>query len=149
MQLHQLKRKNPNKSKKRVGRGGSRGKTSGHGHKGQKARAGGTPRPEMRDIIKKIPKLRGHGKNRAKTVHSGRTQVEIVNLSTLDKNFETGEAVNPETLVAKKIVRKNGRMFPPVKILSKGTLSKKLVFSGVTFSEAARELVEKGGSTIS
>ncbi len=39
-----------------IGRGGKRGKTSGRGHKGQNARAGTSKRPEMRDIIKKLPK---------------------------------------------------------------------------------------------
>jgi len=81
MQLHQLKRNTPNKKAKRVGRGGKRGKTSGRGMKGQKARAGTSGRPEMRDIIKKIPKLRGHGKNRARTVNAERILPSVVNLS--------------------------------------------------------------------
>ena len=46
-----------------VGRGGKRGKTSGRGTKGQNARAGRKKRPEMRDFIKRIPKLRGRGKS--------------------------------------------------------------------------------------
>ena len=66
MQLHQLQPKHSKKRKKIVGRGGKRGKTSGRGHKGQKARAGHRIRPEERDAIKKIPKKRGHGKNRAR-----------------------------------------------------------------------------------
>ena len=57
MQLKDLKRENPNKRSTRVGRGGKRGKTSGRGHKGQNARAGNSKRPEIRDIIKKVPKL--------------------------------------------------------------------------------------------
>ena len=44
-----------------VGRGGKRGKTSGRGGKGQTARAGNKRRPELRDFIKRIPKLRGRG----------------------------------------------------------------------------------------
>jgi large subunit ribosomal protein L15 len=68
MQAHTLKRNTPNKKTPRVGRGGVRGKTSGRGTKGQKARSGRKMRPEMRDLIKKIPKLRGHGKNRARTI---------------------------------------------------------------------------------
>ena len=60
MELHTLKRKNPNKKARQVGRGGTRGKTSGRGGKGQTARAGNKRRPELRDIIKKLPKLRGY-----------------------------------------------------------------------------------------
>jgi len=44
-----------------VGRGGKRGKTAGRGTKGQNARAGRKKRPELRDIIKKLPKRRGYG----------------------------------------------------------------------------------------
>ena len=61
MQFHTLKRKTKNKKSRRVGRGGTRGKTSGRGTKGQNARSGRKKRPEMRDIIKKVPKLRGRG----------------------------------------------------------------------------------------
>ena len=56
MQLHDLKRKTENKDVKRVGRGGGRGKTSGRGTKGQNARAGHKKRPEIREILKKLPK---------------------------------------------------------------------------------------------
>jgi large subunit ribosomal protein L15 len=59
MQLHLLKRAHPNKKDRIVGRGGKRGKTSGRGGKGQTARAGNKRRPELRDIIKKLPKHRG------------------------------------------------------------------------------------------
>ncbi len=84
MQLHELQPTTPRKSAKRIGRGGKRGKTSGKGHKGQKARAGNSSRPEMRDIIKKLPKLRGHGKNRARTVNSERVLPVVVNVSALE-----------------------------------------------------------------
>ena len=61
MQFNTLKRKTPNKKSKMVGRGGKRGKTSGRGTKGQNARAGRKKRPELRDFIKRVPKLRGRG----------------------------------------------------------------------------------------
>lgn len=67
MQFHTLKRKNPNKKSKQVGRGGTRGKTSGRGTKGQNARAGRKKRPELRDFIKRVPKLRGRGKSSLKS----------------------------------------------------------------------------------
>lgn len=67
MQFHTLKRKTPNKKSRSVGRGGKRGKTSGRGTKGQNARAGRKKRPELRDFIKRVPKLRGRGKNSNKS----------------------------------------------------------------------------------
>jgi ribosomal protein L15 len=57
MQLHTLKRKTQRQTKQQVGRGSKRGKTSGRGQKGQTSRAGRKLRPEIREIIKKIPKL--------------------------------------------------------------------------------------------
>lgn len=67
MQFHTIKRKTPNKKSKQVGRGGTRGKTAGRGTKGQNARSGRKKRPEIRDTIKRIPKLRGRGKNYLKS----------------------------------------------------------------------------------
>ena len=60
MQIHNLKRIHKNKKDRIVGRGGRRGKTSGRGGKGQTARAGNKRRPELRDIIKRLPKNRGY-----------------------------------------------------------------------------------------
>ena len=66
MQIHNLKRTHKNKKDRIVGRGGKHAKTSGRGGKGQTARAGNKRRPELRDIIKKLPKLRGYRFNTAK-----------------------------------------------------------------------------------
>lgn len=60
MQIHTLKRIHKNKKDRLVGRGGKHAKTSGRGGKGQTARAGNKRRPELRDIIKKLPKNRGY-----------------------------------------------------------------------------------------
>src|SRR3989338_6673813 len=60
MQIHEVKPKLKKHAQKRVGRGGKRGTYSGRGIKGQKARAGHRIRPALRDVIKKIPKLRGY-----------------------------------------------------------------------------------------
>lgn len=60
MQIHDLKRTHKNKRDRLVGRGGKHAKTSGRGGKGQTARAGNKRRPELRDIIKKLPKNRGY-----------------------------------------------------------------------------------------
>ena len=67
MQFHNLKSKTPRKKSKQVGRGGTRGKTAGRGTKGQNARAGHKKRPELRDFIKRFPKLRGRGVNSFKS----------------------------------------------------------------------------------
>ncbi|PIT91192.1 50S ribosomal protein L15 [Candidatus Kaiserbacteria bacterium CG10_big_fil_rev_8_21_14_0_10_49_17] len=146
MQLHELQRHTKNKDKKRVGRGGTRGKTSGRGTKGQKARAGHSLRPEMRDTIKKLPKLRGRGKNINKRFHK---RAVPVNLSLLEAAFSAGESVTPETLVEKKIIKKSGGVYPVVKILGVGTLSKKLSVAGVDASAKAKEAIESAGGSMS
>ena len=64
MQLHTLQPLNSLKGKKRVGRGGKRGTYSGRGQKGQRSRAGRKIRPAMRDLIQRLPKLRGAGNKR-------------------------------------------------------------------------------------
>ena len=60
MQIHNLKRQHKNKRNRMVGRGGKHAKTSGRGGKGQTARAGNKRRPELRDVIKRLPKNRGY-----------------------------------------------------------------------------------------
>lgn len=148
MQLHQLKRKTKAKTKKRVGRGGARGKTSGRGHKGQKARAGHRIRPEIRDMIKKLPKLRGHGVNRARTVNSSIVKPTPINLRVLEENFSNGDKVNPKVLVSAGLVDKKKGRIPKVKILGIGVLSKKLRVSNCAISESAKAQVEKAGGKV-
>jgi len=148
MQTHQIKRNTPNKSKMTIGRGGKRGKTSGRGHKGQKARAGHSLRPEIRDIIKKLPKKRGYGKNRARTVNSSVVKPTPVNLSILDSVFADGEVITRAILVEKKVVSmKKGRL-PKVKILGLGSITKKITISGCSISGSAKEKIEKIGGKI-
>ena len=148
MQLHELKPTTPKKDAKRIGRGGKRGKTSGRGHKGQKARAGNSTRPEMREIIKKLPKLRGHGVNRAKAVNTGRALPEVVNVAKLENLFSAGETVSPKTLAAKKAITVRGKALPQVKILGSGELSKKLTVTDCLVSKSAKEKIEKAGGSV-
>jgi len=148
MQLHELTPKTPRKTAKRIGRGGKRGKTSGRGHKGQTARAGNSTRPEMREQIKKLPKLRGHGKNRSKTVNNERTLYVPVNLTALEVAFDAGETVSPKTLVAKGVVKTVRKRAPAVKILGTGDLTKKLTITGCAVSATAATKVEKAGGTV-
>lgn len=147
MQLNTLAPRTKNKKNAAVGRGGKRGKTSGRGGKGQTARAGHHIRPEVRDLIKKFPKLRGHGKNRARTVKTNRIPTSAVNLAALELNFKAGETVSPATLLAKGLVRRAKGRAPLVKILAQGELTKALAVRGCTLSEAATAAVEKAGGT--
>ena len=148
MQLHQLKPKTTRSIAKRIGRGGKRGKTSGRGHKGQKARTGNSTRPEMREQVKKLPKLRGHGKNRAQAVNAERVRPVVVNLSVLEATFDTGATVTPRTLVTHGIITTVGKKAPTVKILGTGELTKKFVLSGCTVSKTVRTKIEAAGGSV-
>jgi large subunit ribosomal protein L15 len=132
----------------RVGRGGKRGKTSGKGNKGQKARSGRKMRPEMRDLIKKIPKLRGHGKNRSRTVRQDKKVFLPVNISVLETVFVDGDSVTPAILVKKGVLSLAAGRMPKIKILGNGTLSKKLTVSAHAVSVGAKAAIEKAGGTI-
>lgn len=149
MQYNELQRNTATATKRRIGRGGKRGKTSGKGHKGQKARAGNSSVPQMREIIKKLPKLRGHGKNRARTVNAERTLPVIVNVSVLNERYESGAEVNPKTLAHSGVLEKKSGKLPVVKILGSGELTKKLSVSGCSVSASAREKIEKAGGSVS
>jgi large subunit ribosomal protein L15 len=148
MQIHNISSATPRKTKKRIGRGGKRGKTSGRGGKGQTARTGNSGRPEMRDIIKRLPKLRGHGKNRARTVNAERVLPTVVNLNVLESTFELGSQITPATLVGAGVIGKVGGKLPKVKILGTGEVTKKFTVSGCVFSASAKEKIEKAGGTI-
>ncbi len=145
MQLNELKRKTPQKGPKRVGRGGGRGKTSGRGTKGQKARAGHSIRPDVREKLKKLPKQRGRGIH---GLHTYQTRPEVVNVSLLELSFSTGETVSPAILLERSLIRTRRNALPMVKILGDGTLTKKLTVSGCTVSTAAKEKIEKAGGAV-
>lgn len=144
MQTHTLKAKTKRTKHVQVGRGGKRGKTSGRGTKGQKARAGAKLRPEMRDIIKKIPKLRGRGKNSNLPVKN----TVAVTLAMLDKSFNAGDEVTMITLREKSLITAVEARAKSAKIVATGTLGKKLTISGVPASEGAKKEIEKAGGTI-
>lgn len=147
MQTHELKRATPNKKKKLVGRGTTRGKTAGRGQKGQKSRAGHSLRPAFRDIVKKLPKLRGHGKNRAQTVNSSTEKAYTLNVAKLEV-FETNSLVSAKTLEEKGLVRRSGGRLPNIKILGGGDLSKKLMVIGCEVSASAKEKIEAAGGKV-
>ena len=146
MQIHEIKRVHALKKKKTVGRGGRRGKTSGRGGKGQTARAGNKRRPAMRDIIKKLPKLRGHGKNRSESVFY-RGPEAVVNVGLLSI-FKEGDVVNPTTLQASKLINVRFDKMPRVKILGTGELTIKLTVEECEVSVTAKDKIEKAGGTV-
>jgi len=141
MQLDTLKRQHPNKKFRQVGRGGTRGKTSGRGGKGQTARAGNKRRPEIRDIIKKLPKLRGY-RFKSAVIKSSPVNVEALNV------FDVGAVVNTASLLEKNLIHHVGGILPHVKILGAGELSKKLSITGCKVSASARAKIEKAGGNI-
>lgn len=146
MELHNLKRATPRKYHREIGRGGKRGKTSGRGTKGQKSRAGHRMRPELRDIIKKLPKKRGHGKNRAASTFP-RPRPFGVNVSSLSV-FPVGATVNPKLLLEYGIVRSASALKQGIKILGTGSIDKKLTITGCTVSVAAKTKIEAAGGTV-
>lgn len=145
MQSHSLKAKTKRKRSVQVGRGGKRGKTSGKGTKGQNARAGRKKRPEIRDFIKRFPKLRGRGVSPFK---SFQPKPIVVNLAELDAAYKAGETVSLATLIEKGVIDVRNGKPSKVKILGTGELTNKLSFEGVLVSESAKTKIEKSGSAI-
>jgi len=142
MQLHELKPKHKNRSKKRVGRGGRKGTYSGHGMKGQKSRAGRKLEPIIRSLIKRYPKLKGYRSFRFDN------DFAVVNINVLEKNSKDGETINPENLLKKGIISKIKGKTPKIKILGTGKLTKKLVVENCKTSKTAKEAIEKAGGKI-
>ncbi len=143
--LHSLS--STNKSSRRIGRGGKRGKTAGRGHKGQKQHGGHGMRPEMRDLIKKIPKLRGHGKNRSRTVVY-KPETVVLNVSDIEKLFDNGDTLNPQALIDKNMISPGVLQRKGIKILGHGDITKKVTVQGIRVSKAAQEKITKAGGSI-
>ncbi|MBI5817050.1 MAG: uL15 family ribosomal protein [Candidatus Yonathbacteria bacterium] len=139
MQIHELQRNTKSKKKRQIGRGGKRGKTSGRGTKGQNARAGRKKRPELRDMIKKIPKLRGY---RFAPLSEKAT---VISLAIINKAFPKGGEITPQTLASKGVILKKGDVYPRVKILSDGEISSIITVSGCETSKGALEKIKKAG----
>ncbi len=145
MRLHDV-RPNPGAKhrRRRVGKGESSGlgKTSGKGHKGQKARSGGTIRPNFEGgqmpIFRRLPK-KGFNNNQFKTRYA------IVNLNELEAKFKNGDTVNEETLRASGLVK---GIYDGIKVLGGGDLSKKLTVDVDKLSASAREKIESAGGTV-
>lgn len=142
MQKNNLAPNTPNKKAKLVGRGGTRGKTSGRGTKGQSARSNTKKRPQIRDIIKKLPKLRGYKFN------ASDAKPTVVTLAMIDKKVKGGEILTAAQMVALGIINSSSGKSPKVKVLSKGTLTKKVTIKNCDVSATARVAIEKAGGKI-
>lgn len=140
MKLHELSPvEGSTKVSKRIGRGhgSGQGKTAGKGHKGQKARSGGSIRPGFEGgqmpLQRRIPK-RGFNNIFAK-------KIVAVNVSALEI-FDNDTEVTAQTLIDAGLVKKE---LDGIKILGNGELTKKLTVKVAVFSEAAKQKIEAAG----
>jgi len=136
MLINELKSKNKNKNKKRIGRGGKRGTYSGRGQKGQKSRAGHRIRPAERDLIQRLPKLRGY-KNRSTETNF------VLNVSSLEK---IGPEISIKILREKGLIAKSFRGV--VKILGQGEIKTPVEIKDIPVSKSAKEKIESAGGKV-
>jgi large subunit ribosomal protein L15 len=125
--------------KTRVGRGqGSKGKTSGRGTKGTRARGNVPARFEggQMPIHMRLPKLKGF-------TNRNRTEYQVVNTGRLAELYPNGGTVSPEDLVKRGAVRSD----LPVKVLGTGDISVAVQVTAHAFSDSAREKITAAGGT--
>ena len=119
------------------GAGSGNGKTGGRGHKGQKARSGGKIRVGFEGgqmpLARRIPK-RGFNNIFAKPL----TAVNVAAFNC----FEDGAVVDAAALIEKGILSDCPY---GLKVLSNGTVTKKLTVKAAAFSESAKEKIEQAG----
>ena len=141
MQLDELKPAVKKTTRTRVGRGigSGLGKTSGRGHKGQKARTGGGVRRGFEGgqtpLYRKLPK-RGFTNIHAKDYTE-------VTLTMLNKSEAT--EVSAETLLAEGII---GKIKDGIVVIATGSLDKKLTVKAKRFTKGAAEKIEAAGGKI-
>src|SRR5689334_22863020 len=150
LNLSSLSPAQPREDRKRVGRGlgSGKGRYSGRGIKGQKARSGSH---KMRagfeggqtPIYMRLAKQRGEQSHKG-PVGMHRTETQPVNVRDLER-FDAGTDVTPELLAETGLI-KNTRI--DVKILGQGDLTKKLTVTAHRFSASAREKIEGAGGTV-
>jgi len=141
VELHNLV--SAGKERKRIGRGGSRGGTSGRGHQGQGSRSGGSVgdlyEGGQMPLARRIPK---RGFNNADFA----TRYEIINLKRLEELFETGAEITRDTLIEKGAIKgKRGHL---LKILGSGVLSKRFIVRADALSKQASEAITKQGGEV-
>ncbi|MEK7510468.1 MAG: uL15 family ribosomal protein [Patescibacteria group bacterium] len=137
MRLHELQPIHKPKKKKRIGRGGKKGSSSGRGVQGITK-----SQPRIREILKRYPKLRGY------RFHPRTNKTQLINLEVLERVFESGAVVNPEVCMQKRIIRRIQGKTPKVKILARGGITKALIIESCEISKSAREKIEKAGGVV-
>jgi large subunit ribosomal protein L15 len=152
LNLSNLKPAQARKTRKRVGRGlgSGKGRYSGRGIKGQKARAGSHTMPVgfeggQMPIDMRTGKLRGNTSADAMPIGPFRTYSQPVNVGSLEERFDAGTEVTPESLKAAGLVAK---LSVDVKILGEGELTKSLSVTAHSFSKSAAEKIEAAGGTV-
>ncbi|MCD6035962.1 MAG: rplO [Rickettsiales bacterium] len=136
------------RSSKRIGRGigSGKGKTSGKGHKGQKARGGvaiGAFEGGQQPIYRRLPK-RGF-------VNIFKVEYQLINLAELQRQIDSGrlkvgaQAVTAEQLLEAGLVSRTGR---PIKLLARGTLKTAVTLEVDAASEAAQKAVKAAGGKV-
>lgn len=137
MQLHELSPGRRKQKEKRVGRGGKRGKTAGRGEKGQGARSGHRIRPAERDLIQRLPKLRG--------IKHPRLSVRAAVVSLGDLERVKGSEVTRATLVASGLLM---HARDKVKILGGGKITRAITVKGIAVSESVKKAIEAAGGKV-
>lgn len=130
------------KNRKRIGRGigSGHGKTATKGHKGQKARSGGSIKPGFEGG--QMPLQRRLPKRGFRPLE--RNEYVLINLQQLDV-FEAGSCVDREAMNAKGLLKKSNL---PVKVLANGDITKALTVKADKFSKSAIEKIQSAGGKI-
>ena len=144
MKLHELKSIKGRESR-RIGRGGKRGTTAGRGTKGQRSRSGHRIRPAERDLIIRLPKLRGF-RNKPKS-----DKVLAFNLGEISEKLKTyaekgAVEISHDLLRAAKMIGKNYK--GEIKVLATGEIAFPITLKGIKVSEAAKAKIEKAGGKV-
>lgn len=152
LNLSNLKPAQPRKDRKRVGRGlgSGKGRYSGRGIKGQKSRAGSHKMPAgfeggQTPLDMRLGKLRGNTSADAMPIGPFRTYSQPVNVADLERRFDAGAEVTPESLKAAGLIRK---VSVDVKVLGQGELTTKLSVSAHGFSKSAVQKIEAAGGSV-
>ena len=141
MKLHSLTNSVKRPNRKRVGRGAASlsGKSCGRGENGYGSRSGSKRRAYFEGgqipLFRRLPKRGFKNPNRI--------EFTLVNVSALEVNFENGDTVDRQTLLAKGLI--NDEKSAGLKVLGNGELTKKLTICAERFSKAAARKVEEAG----
>ena len=145
MKLHELGTP-AHKKQKRIARGGKRGTTSGRGQKGQKSRSGSRMRPAVRDLLIRIPKLRGF-RNKPQSAKSA-----VLSVGTLARALrplrEAKKTLSVDLTTLKEMKLLPIRYRGAVKVLGDGDIDFAIALKGIGVSAGAKAKIEKAGGRV-